>query len=213
MTRLTITEIFYSLQGESLTAGLPTLFIRLTGCPLRCSYCDTEYAFSGGREMELDAILEQAASYHPRYVTVTGGEPLWQKGCRELLRALCDSDYQVSLETCGGVDISDIDPRVRCVMDVKTPGSGEEDKQLPENIDLLRSHDQLKFVICDEADYLWSCDWLRRHKIPTGVEVLFQPAHPRQDATELAEWILRDRLQVRFQLQLHKQLWGNAEGK
>ena len=213
VTRLTITEIFYSLQGESLTVGLPTVFIRLTGCPLRCSYCDTAYAFSGGREMELEQILEQVASYQPRYVTVTGGEPLWQAGCRELLTALCDAGYRVSLETCGGVDISGVDPRVTCVMDVKTPGSNEADKQLPENIDLLRSHDQLKFVICDETDYLWSREWLMRHEIPDGVEVLFQPAYPRQDATELAEWILRDRLQVRFQMQLHKQLWGDEVGR
>ncbi len=213
MTRLTITEIFYSLQGESLTAGLPTVFIRLTGCPLRCSYCDTEYAFSGGQEMELETILERVATYHPQYVTVTGGEPLWQEGCRELLTALCNTGYRVSLETGGGVDISGIDPRISCVLDVKTPGSGEADKNLLENIGLLRSRDQLKFVICDETDYLWSRDWLQRNPVPEGVEVLFQPAHPRQDATELAEWILRDRLLVRFQLQLHKQLWGDEVGR
>ncbi len=213
MTRLTVCEIFYSLQGEALTVGLPTVFIRLTGCPLRCSYCDTTYAFSGGEELEIPEILRQVAAYECRDITVTGGEPLWQEGCCELLAALCDAGYRVSLETCGALDLSRIDPRATIVMDIKTPGSGESERNLPENAARLKPGDQIKFVICDESDYLWARDLLRREDLATRNEVLLLPAFGRQDPARLAEWILRDRLPVRFQLQLHKILWGDEPGR
>ncbi len=213
MSRLQISEIFYSLQGESNTVGRPTLFVRLTGCPLRCSYCDTEYAFSGGEPMELAAIMEQVAAHGCRYVTVTGGEPLAQRGCLQLLTSLCDAGYLVSLETSGALDISGVDPRVVKVMDIKTPGSGEVEKNLLSNILFLSPGDQIKFVICDEADYVWAKQLLDRERLADRAELLMLPAYGRQDAVELAEWILRDRLPVRFQLQLHKQLWGEQKGK
>ena len=213
MSRLRITEIFYSLQGEGRAVGWPTVFVRLTGCPLRCGYCDTEYAFSGGEWLEITDILHRVAAYKPSTVCVTGGEPLAQKSCLELLTALCDADYQVSLETSGALDISRIDPRVSRVMDIKTPGSGETERNLLENIDYLTAKDQLKFVICDEADYAWSCRQLTQQDLATRCEVLFSPVHGGMDATSLAEWILRDNLPVRFQLQLHKLLWGDQPGK
>lgn len=213
MSRLRVTEIFYSLQGESSSVGFPTLFIRLTGCPLRCGYCDTAYAFKGGEWVTLPEILQQAADYQPRYVTVTGGEPLAQRECLELLTRLCDADYRVSLETSGAVDVSAVDPRVVKVMDIKTPGSGEVERNLFENLEHIGRDDQVKFVICDEADYLWSKEQLEQWHLPDRSEVLFSPALGRQDATELAEWIIRDRLQVRFQIQLHKYLWGDVAGK
>lgn len=213
MTQLRITEIFYSLQGESNTVGLPTVFVRLTGCPLRCGYCDTTYAFKGGEWQSLEQILEQVASYGARYVTVTGGEPLAQKECTLLLSALCDADYEVSLETSGAMDISGVDPRVVKVMDLKTPGSGEVEKNLLSNIDALDSKDQVKFVICNEADYEWSKQQIEALGLIGRCEVLFSPTQGSLDATELAEWIIRDRLQVRFQVQLHKYLWGDAKGK
>lgn len=213
MSRLRITEIFYSLQGESSSVGFPTLFIRLTGCPLRCGYCDTAYAFKGGEWMTLSEILQQVAGYQPRYVTVTGGEPLAQRECLELLTRLCDADYRVSLETSGAIDVSAVDPRVVKVMDIKTPGSDEVERNLFENLEYIGRDDQVKFVICDEADYLWSKQQLEQWHLPDRCEVLFSPALGRQDATELADWIIRDRLQVRFQIQLHKYLWGDVAGK
>jgi 7-carboxy-7-deazaguanine synthase len=213
MTQLQVSEIFHSLQGESVTVGLPTVFVRLTGCPLRCSYCDTDYAFSGGHSMGLPEILESVAVHQPRYVTVTGGEPLFQEGCWELLASLCEAGYRVSLETSGALDLAGIDPRVVVVMDIKTPASGEEQKNLPENVQLLRPTDQVKFVICGRSDYLWSRERLQEWDLAHRCEVLFMPAHGIQEPRELAEWILEDRLPVRFQVQLHKQLWGNAKGK
>ncbi|MGB5396609.1 MAG: 7-carboxy-7-deazaguanine synthase QueE [Gammaproteobacteria bacterium] len=211
-TRLRITEIFYSLQGESRTVGVPTVFVRLTGCPLRCGYCDTAYAFSGGEWMSLDAIREQVASFGAQYVTVTGGEPLAQKACGELLSKLCDDGYQVSLETSGAIDIARVDTRVVRVVDIKTPGSGEDKKNLLSNIEYLTANDQVKFVICDENDYNWCVDILRQYQLADKCEVLFSPSHGQLDATALAEWILRDRLPVRMQIQLHKLLWGNRAG-
>ena len=213
MTRLRITEIFYSLQGEARTVGLPTVFVRLTGCPLRCGYCDTEYAFKGGERLELAQVLEQVASYAPRYVTVTGGEPLAQAECLELLRALCDAGYDVSLETSGALDVSEVDARVSKVMDLKTPGSGELERNLYSNIEHLKAGDQVKFVICDEVDYRWSREQLQTHRLDERCEVLFSPCHGSLAPGQLADWILRDRLPVRFQIQLHKYLWGDEPGR
>ncbi len=210
---LRITEIFFSLQGETRTIGLPTVFVRLTGCPLRCGYCDTEYAFHGGERMTLESILERVASYTPRYVTVTGGEPLAQPDCWPLLTALCDAGYEVSLETSGALDMSGVDARVIKVMDLKTPASGELARNRYENIELLLPHDQIKFVICDKQDYEWARLQLDQWRLHERVsDVLFSPSFGQQDATELAEWILRDNLPVRFQLQLHKLLWNDAAG-
>lgn len=211
--RLKITEIFFSLQGEALTVGIPTTFIRLTGCPLRCQYCDTAYAFSGGEWMDIDEIMEQVASNSTRYVTVTGGEPLAQKACIPLLARLCDAGYRVSLETSGALDVSPVDPRVVKVMDIKTPGSGEEKRNLLENIDNLTEHDQVKFVICDEADYDWSKALMQQYHLPQRCEVLFSPSYAQLPAVDLADWILRDALPVRMQLQMHKLLWGDQPGK
>lgn len=211
--RLRITEIFYSLQGESRTVGCPTVFVRLTGCPLRCGYCDTAYAFTQGEWMSLDAILYSVAAHQPHYVTVTGGEPLAQRPCRELLRRLCDGGYDVSLETSGAVDIAGIDPRVSVVMDLKTPGSGEESKNLYDNIEHLRPRDQVKFVIGDRTDYEWSCARLKEYRLDRRCEVLFSPVHGELDPKRLAEWILEDRLPVRMQVQLHKLLWGDERGR
>lgn len=210
---LRITEIFYSLQGETRTVGLPTVFIRLTGCPLRCHYCDTAYAFHGGQKMELSYILSAVAAYKPRYVTVTGGEPLAQPACNTLLTELCDGGYEVSLETSGALDVSAVDARVIKVMDIKTPRSGEQDKNLYSNITHLRQHDQVKFVLCDRADYDWAKDMLEQYHLPLGCEVLFSPSHQQLSATELADWILEDRLPVRLQIQLHKYLWGDVPGR
>jgi len=211
--RLKITEIFFSLQGEALTVGIPTTFIRLTGCPLRCQYCDTEYAFSGGEWMSLDEILEQAATNKTRYVTVTGGEPLAQKSCIDLLTMLCDAGYEVSLETSGALDVSAVDSRVVKVMDIKTPGSGEENRNRLENISYISAQDQIKFVICDEQDYQWCREFLQRHKLNERCEVLFSPSFEQLQARDLADWILRDGLPVRMQMQLHKLLWGDQPGK
>ncbi len=210
---LRITEIFFSLQGETRTMGLPTVFVRLTGCPLRCGYCDTEYAFSGGEKFELQAILDEVAKYSPRYVTVTGGEPLAQPNCWPLLTALCDAGYEVSLETSGAINMAGVDPRVVKVMDLKTPGSGELSRNDYSNIELLLPHDQVKFVICDQQDYEWARLQTDQLQLTRRVQdVLFSPSFGQQDAKELAEWILRDRLAVRFQLQLHKLLWNDAAG-
>ena len=209
---LRITEIFYSLQGETSRIGLPTVFIRLTGCPLRCTYCDTAYAFTGGQNMSLAEILERVAAHHPYYVTVTGGEPLAQKNCLPLLRELCDAGYAVSLETSGALDIGGVDDRVMCVLDIKTPASGEMEKNRWENLALLDGHDEIKFVLCDEEDYRWAKQVLEQRRLAGICPVVFSPAHGTLDATQLAEWILRDHLPVRMQLQLHKLLWHNEPG-
>lgn len=209
---LRVSEIFYSLQGETSRVGLPTVFIRLTGCPLRCVYCDTAYAFTGGQNMSLEAILNQVAKYTPHYVTVTGGEPLAQRNCLPLLQALCDTGYQVSLETSGAVDISEVDARVMRVVDIKTPASGETERNRWENLTLLSPMDELKFVLCDEIDYLWAKQIIQQHQLNQKCTVLFSPVHDGLNATHLAEWILRDQLPVRLQVQLHKILWNNVPG-
>ena len=211
--RLRVTEIFFSLQGETRTIGIPTVFIRLTGCPLRCGYCDTSYAFQGGEWMELDEILLMTKQFNTRFVTVTGGEPLAQKACLNLLTNLCDLGYMVSLETSGAMDISGVDQRVVTVMDIKTPGSGEVNKNLFENIRFVKKIDQVKFVICDRADYEWSKDLLSRYGLPEICEILFSPSFGQLEAGVLADWILSDQLPVRFQLQLHKLLWGDEPGR
>ena len=210
---LRITEIFYSLQGESRTVGLPTVFVRLTGCPLRCVYCDTEYAFEGGEQQSLDTILERVLAYSPRYVTVTGGEPLAQPNCLPLLSMLCDAGLEVSLETSGALSVEGVDSRVVKVLDLKTPASGEADRNDYSNIDRLLYQDQVKFVICDRQDYDWACFKLDEYALAERVaDILFSPSFGQQDATELAEWILADNLPVRLQLQLHKLLWQDARG-
>lgn len=210
---LRISEIFYSLQGETRTSGLPTVFVRLTGCPLRCHYCDTAYAFSGGEIMPLEAILERVASYKPRYVCVTGGEPLAQPNCLPLLRELCDAGYEVSLETSGALDISDTDTRVSRVVDLKTPASGEMGRNLYANIAQLTRNDQVKFVICSREDYDWAVSKLIEYRLDARAgEVLFSPSHRQVDARALADWIVSDNLPVRLQLQLHKILWDDAPG-
>ncbi|GAB3371151.1 7-carboxy-7-deazaguanine synthase QueE [Spongiibacter taiwanensis] len=210
---LRITEIFYSLQGESRTLGLPTVFVRLTGCPLRCQYCDTEYAFHGGERQSIADILTTVASYRPRYVCVTGGEPLAQPTCLELLSQLCDAGYEVSLETSGAVSLAGVDDRVSKVMDLKTPGSGEQHRNLMDNLALLGRNDQLKFVLCDRRDYDWARFEVESRGLSQQVgEVLFSPSFGQLDATALADWIVEDNLPVRFQLQLHKLLWQDAAG-
>jgi 7-carboxy-7-deazaguanine synthase len=211
-SQLRVSEIFYSLQGETSRVGLPTVFVRLTGCPLRCVYCDTAYAFTGGKNMSLANILQQVAEYRPAYVTVTGGEPLAQKNCLPLLVALCDASYQVSLETGGALDIGEVDARVMRVVDIKTPASGEAAKNRWENLSLLTQHDEIKFVLCDEGDYQWARQILQQYQLAGKCEVLFSPVHGGMDATQLADWILRDRLPVRMQLQMHKILWNNTPG-
>lgn len=211
--RLRITEIFYSLQGEADTVGWPTVFVRLTGCPLRCGYCDTTYAFQGGAWMDFAAILDEVRRHHARYVTVTGGEPLAQKACRDLLTRLCDAGYRVSLETSGALDIDRIDPRVVKVVDLKTPGSGEMERNRYCVLEHMSPDDQLKFVICDRADYEWARAKLTEYDIPAICQVLFSPVHGRLEPRQLADWILQDQLPVRFQVQLHKLLWGDVPGK
>ncbi len=211
--RLKVTEIFLSLQGEARDAGRPTSFVRLTGCPLRCTYCDTAYAFTGGRWMDLDEILANVAGHGVEPVCVTGGEPLAQRHCHALLRALCEAGHAVSLETSGALDLCGVDPRVAKVMDLKTPASGEMHRNRWENLSHLTPRDQVKFVICDRRDYLWAREVLTEHRLDRRCEVLFSPCWGRQDAGELAQWILDDRLPVRFQLQLHKLLWGEEPGR
>lgn len=211
--RLRLTEIFLSVQGESRSVGWPTVFVRLTGCPLRCHYCDTAYAFHGGQWWELDAILDEVARQGVRHVCVTGGEPLAQKRCIVLLERLCDAGYEVSLETSGAIDISAVDPRVSRVVDLKTPASGEQHRNLLANIPLLGQRDQLKFVVCDRGDYDWAKAMLAEHSLAARCEVLFSPSFSQVPARDLAEWILADRLPVRFQMQLHKQLWGDEQGR
>jgi 7-carboxy-7-deazaguanine synthase len=211
--KLRITEIFLSLQGETRTVGLPTVFVRLTGCPLRCQYCDTAYAFQGGELIEISAILETVASYGVSYVTVTGGEPLAQKPCLELLTQLCDQGYEVSLETSGVLDISGVDSRVVKVMDIKTPCSKESHRNDLDNLKYLLPHDQIKFVICSRDDYEWSKNLMDSLKLSEKCHILFSPSHQELPPKSLAEWILADRLPVRFQIQLHKYLWGDVQGK
>lgn len=210
---LKISEIFLSLQGETSRAGLPTVFVRLTGCPLRCVWCDTAHAFTGGRTMTLDEIRATVAGFGVRTVCVTGGEPLAQKACLPLLRALCDDGHDVSLETSGALDIAGVDPRVSRIVDLKAPGSGESARNRMENLDLLTPHDELKFVLKDRADYEWARDSVRTLRLERRCPLLFSPVKGELDPTALAEWILADRLPVRFQLQLHKILWGNMQGK
>jgi len=211
-SQLRITEIFYSLQGESNTVGLPTVFVRLTGCPLRCQYCDTAYAFSGGKMMTLEMIIAEVLQYNCAYVCVTGGEPLAQPACLPLLQALCDKNLNVSLETSGARDITLVDKRVVVVMDLKTPDSTEMSKNRLENIPLLKKTDQIKFVLCSRGDYEWACDMIKLHQLTSYAHILFSPSATQLNPTTLANWILEDRLPVRFQLQLHKILWHDMPG-
>jgi 7-carboxy-7-deazaguanine synthase len=213
MSALQITEIFYSLQGESTSVGVPTVFIRLTGCPLRCRYCDTTYAFSGGEKKPIAEIISKAEQYNAQYVTVTGGEPLAQAPCLELLTNLADKGLKVSLETSGAFDVSKVDPRIIKVMDLKTPTSGELERNLYQNIEYLDAKDQVKFVIGNTEDYIWSKGILDQYNLTDRCEVLFSPSMGQQDPARLAEQILEDRLPVRFQIQLHKLLWGDTPGK
>ena len=210
---LRITEIFLSIQGESRTVGLPTVFVRLTGCPLRCQYCDTAYAFTGGEWKSLPAVLDEVARYKTKHVTVTGGEPLAQKRCLDLLSKLCDAGYEVSLETSGALSVADVDKRVVKVMDIKTPGSGEVDRNIYENINYLSADDQVKFVICDHNDYEWAKGIIEKYKLLEKCEILMSPSYTQVKGDQLAEWILNDKLAVRFQLQLHKLLWGDQPGR
>jgi 7-carboxy-7-deazaguanine synthase len=212
-SRLKITEVFHSLQGEADTAGFPTVFVRLTGCPLRCQYCDTAYAFHGGEWWDLGAIVARVREFSTPYVCVTGGEPLAQKACPELLTMLCDAGLRVSLETSGAMPLDGVDARVVRVVDVKTPGSGEEHRNRYPELATLRSQDLVKFVVCGREDYEWSRAKLSELALPRGCTVLFSPSHEQLPARELADWILEDRLPVRFQIQLHKYLWGNVPGK
>lgn len=215
--KLRITEIFYSLQGESKTVGLPTIFIRLTGCPLRCQYCDTEYAFQGGQWWNFDKIINEVKKYNTLYITVTGGEPLAQKTSIELLKQLCDLDYKVSLETSGALDIQAVDSRVIKIMDLKTPSSNEESKNNYSNLNFITEHDQIKFVICNREDYDWAVNVVGEYKLSEKCEVLFSPVNLGDSDNDkilkdLANWILADQLPVRFQIQLHKTIWGNIQG-
>ena len=210
---LRLTEIFHSLQGEAARTGLPTVFIRLTGCPLRCTWCDTTYSFTGGSAWEIADILAEVARHPTRHVCVTGGEPLAQKECPALLQALCDAGYDVCLETSGALDISTIDPRVARIMDLKAPASGECERNLWSNLRHLKAGDEIKIIIADRADYDWACQQLTQHRLADLCPALLSPAQGSQDARQLAEWILQDGLPVRLQLQLHKLLWGNMQGK
>jgi 7-carboxy-7-deazaguanine synthase len=213
VTRLKITEIFHSLQGEADTVGIPTVFVRLTGCPLRCQYCDTAYAFHGGEWWDIDAIVSRVQELGAHYVCVTGGEPLAQKNCLQLLTRLCDAGRRVSIETSGAMSLEGVDPRVVLVVDIKTPASGEEGRNRYAELTRLAAKDQVKFVICDRGDYEWSRGKVQELSLDKRCGVLFSPSHEQLPARELADWILEDRLPVRFQVQLHKYLWGNTPGK
>jgi len=213
LPRLKITEIFRSLQGEADSVGIPTVFVRLTGCPLRCQYCDTAYAFTGGEWRAVDDILAEVAAYGTRHVCVTGGEPLSQKQCLTLLTRLCDAGHRVSLETSGAIDVAGVDARVVRVIDIKTPGSGEVERNRLEILSGLRASDQIKFVICDRADFDWSARFVNDYGLADRCSVLFSPSHEQLRAVDLADWILAEKLPVRFQMQLHKYLWGNVAGK
>lgn len=213
METLRISEIFFSIQGESRTVGIPTVFVRLTGCPLRCVYCDTAYAFSGGETMAISDIVARVLGYPARHVTVTGGEPLAQKACLVLLSRLCDEGFEVSLETGGSIDVCGVDPRVVKVIDLKTPGSGEADRNRLDNVDCLGARDQIKFVLCDRHDYEWAAALIARMDLSARCEVLMSPVHGRLDPGALADWILADGLAVRLQVQLHKYLWGDVRGR
>ena len=210
---LRVTEIFYSLQGEARTVGWPTVFVRLTGCPLRCRYCDTAYAFHGGERRSLDEIIEEVGTYSPRFLTVTGGEPLAQPAVLPLLTNLCDRGYEVSLETSGALPVQEVDRRVSVVLDLKTPGSGEVTRNLYSNLDHLRAHDQVKFVIINAEDYDWARGIIGQYGLTGKCDVLFSPVHGELPAHQLADWILRDRMAVRLQVQLHKILWGDVRGR
>ena len=213
MHDLQISEIFYSLQGESRTLGHPTVFIRLTGCPIRCSYCDTKYAFSGGQSFSIDSILQKVATFSTKYVLVTGGEPLAQDNTIMLLSKLCDLGYEVSLETGGMLDVSKVDDRVSKILDVKTPGSNENESNLVGNYQYLTGHDQVKFVICDENDYNWAKEFVSQNMSDALYEISFSPSYGELEEVKLADWILKDQLPVRFQSQLHKSLWGDVAGR
>lgn len=212
-SRVKLTEIFLSIQGEADSVGWPTVFVRLTGCPLRCRYCDTAYAFYGGEWFSLDQVLERVASFSTRHVCVTGGEPLAQKGCFPLLQRLCDAGYRVSLETSGAIDVSNVDPRVVRVVDVKTPDSGEAARNRYENLGVLRPEEQVKFVLCSRADFQWARDFVRDRRLHERCTVLFSPSHGQLEPRDLAQWVLDERLPVRLQIQLHKVLWGDTPGK
>lgn len=213
MTGLRITEIFFSIQGESQTVGLPTIFIRLTGCPLRCQYCDTTYAFKGGKVLSIDEIIKQVKQYKAKNICITGGEPLAQINCHNLITELCDLNYNVSIETSGALSIVNLDKRLHIVMDLKTPGSKEENKNLYTNIDYLKPQDEIKFVICDRNDYDWALDVIHKYNLTNKCNVLFSASWQQLNPTELADWIIQDSLEVRFQLQLHKILWNDAPGR
>jgi len=212
VAQLKIFEIFYSLQGESSRVGLPTIFIRLSGCPMRCHYCDTAYAFQGGVMMDIDDIMETIKKYNTRYVTVTGGEPLAQKEVLSLLKVLADQNYDVSLETGGGISIKEVDPRIKIILDIKTPESGEEKKNHWENLNLIHAKDEIKFVLCSREDYDWAKKILDQYKLTERCHVLFSPVYQKINATDLGNWILQDQLPVRLQIQLHKLLWGEKPG-
>ena len=212
MAQLKIFEIFYSLQGESSRVGLPTIFIRLSGCPMRCHYCDTAYAFQGGSMMDMDDIMETIKKYNTRYVTVTGGEPLAQKEVLSLLKVLADQNYDVSLETGGGISIKEVDPRIKIILDIKTPESGEEKKNHWENLNLIHAKDEIKFVLCSREDYDWAKKILDQYKLTERCHVLFSPVYQKLNTTDLGNWILQDQLPVRLQIQLHKLLWGEKPG-
>jgi 7-carboxy-7-deazaguanine synthase len=212
VTQLKIFEIFYSLQGESSRVGLPTIFIRLSGCPMRCHYCDTAYAFQGGSMMTIDEIMEAIKKYHTHYVTVTGGEPLAQKEVLSLLKVLADQNFKVSLETGGGLSIKEVDPRIKIILDIKTPESGEEKKNYWENLNFIHLKDEIKFVLCSREDYDWAKKIINQYKLPEKCDVLFSPVYQKLNNTDLGNWILEDQLPVRMQIQLHKLLWGEKPG-
>ena len=213
MSSVRITEIFSSIQGESTTVGAPTVFVRLTGCPLRCQYCDTAYAFTGGEKRTISDIVTTVSDYGLSHVTVTGGEPLAQTQCFELLEQLCNAGFAVSLETSGAISIEKVDPRVRTILDIKTPGSGEETKNLAANISFLKPGDEIKFVICDRKDYDYAVKKIDAHGLAKNHQVLFSPSHTQVEPRELAEWMVADKINARLQLQLHKYLWGDEPGR